>query len=124
MTEQADVALRSLYMRLLFDEDVSVEIAANLKSRGFDVLTVRDAGRLHLTDEAQLAFAVQEQRAIVTHNRLDFELLHAQYLAAEQPHFGIIIAKRRSQDAIVVRKLLSLLDSVSSEEMRNQLHYI
>lgn len=54
MTEQADAVLHALYMRLLFDEDVSVEIAANLKSRGFDVLTVRDAGRLHLADEAHL----------------------------------------------------------------------
>jgi len=111
-------------MRLYFDKDVSVEIAANLKSRGFDVLTVRDAGRRHLADEAQLACAVQEQRTSVTHNRADFELLHAQYLAAQQPHFGIIIAKRRPRDDIVVRKLLNLLDSVSSDEMRNQLRYI
>lgn len=124
MTEQADAALHPLYMRLLFDEDVSVEVAANLKSHGFDVLTVRDAGRLHLADEAQFAFAVQEQRALVTHNRVDFELLHEQYLASQHPHFGIIIVKRRPHDDIVVRKLLSLLDSVSSEEMRNQLRYI
>ncbi len=124
MTEQADATLHSLYMRLYFDEDASVDSAVNLASRGFDVLTVRDAGRLHLADEAQLAFAVQEQRAMVTHNRTDFELLHEQYLAAQQPHFGVIIAKRRPHDAIVVRKLLSLLDSLSGEEMRNQLRYI
>lgn len=124
MTEQADAVLHALYMRLLFDEDVSVEIVANLKSRGFDVLTVRDAGRLHLADEAQLAFAVQEERALVTHNRIDFELLHAQYLATQRRHFGIIIAKRRVQDYVVVRKLLSVLNSFSSEEMQNQLHYV
>ena len=64
MTEQADATLHSLYMRLYFDEDASVDSAVNLASRGFDVLTVRDAGRLHLADEAQLAFAVQEQRAM------------------------------------------------------------
>ena len=52
MTEQADTTLHSLYIRLYFDEDVCVEIAANLISRGFDVLTVRDAERRHLTDEA------------------------------------------------------------------------
>lgn len=123
MTE-ADATLFSLYMRLYFDEDVSVEIAANLKSRGFDVLTVRDAGRLRLTDEAQIAFAIQEQRAIVTHNRIDFELLHEKYLATQHLHFGIIIAKRRLHDDIVVRKLLNLLDQVSGDEMRNQLRYI
>lgn len=124
MTEPIDETLRVLYMRLYFDEDVSVDIATNLQSRGFDVLTVRDAGRLHLADEAQFAFAVQEQRAMVTHNRVDFELLHEQYLAAKLVHFGVIIAKRRPLDDIVVRKLLGLLDSVSGEEMRNQLRYI
>ncbi len=124
MTEQTDAALLSLYMRLYFDEDVSVEIATNLASRGFDVLTVHDAGRRHLADEAQLAFAIQEQRALVTHNRVDFELLHEQYLASQHLHFGIIIVKRRLHDEIVVRKLLSLFDSVTGEEMRNQLRYI
>lgn len=124
MTEEVDDSLHTLYMRLYCDGDVSVEIAANLVSRGFDVLTVRDAGRLRLADERQLAFAVSERRAMVTHNRADFELLHEQYLSAQAPHWGIIIAKRRPQDDIVVRKLLSLLDAVSGEEMRNQLRYI
>lgn len=119
MTEPIDETLRVLYMRLYFDEDVSVDIATNLQSRGFDVLTVRDAGRPHLADEEQFAFAVQEQRAMVAHNRVDFEVLHEQYLAAKHVHFGVIIAKRRPLDDIVVRKLLGLLDSVSGEEMRN-----
>ncbi|WP_297631552.1 DUF5615 family PIN-like protein [Caldilinea sp.] len=124
MTEQIDAALHSLYMRLYFDEDVSVEIAANLRSRGFDVLTVRDAGRLRLADEEQLAFAVEQRRAMVTHNRIDFELLHQQYFAEQRLHFGIIIVKRRPDDFVVVRKLLNLLDTVSADEMCNQLRYI
>ena len=56
MIERADVDFQSLYMRFYFDEDVSVDIAANLQQRGFDVLTVRDAGRLQLDDATQLAF--------------------------------------------------------------------
>ena len=41
--------------------------------RGFDVLSARDAGQLHLDDDEQLAFAVAQGRALVTHNRHDFE---------------------------------------------------
>jgi len=44
--------------------------------------------------------------------------------AAGQPHWGIIIAKRRASDAVVVHNLLALLDTATADEMRNQLRYI
>jgi hypothetical protein len=46
-----------LFIELYLDEDVDVLIADLLRARGFSVLTTRDAGRLHATDEEQLAFA-------------------------------------------------------------------
>jgi len=124
MTERADSDLQALYVRLYLDEDVSRDIVENLRQRGFDVLSARDAGQLHLDDDEQLAFAVAQGRALVTHNRHDFELRHQRYLSAGLPHFGIIIAKRRASDAAVVHKLLTLLDTVTADEMRGQLRYI
>jgi len=38
-------------------------------------------------------------------------------------HYGVIIVKRR-KDHEVVARLLSLLDEVTAEEMKNQLRYI
>lgn len=76
MSEHAHPELLVLYVRLYFDEDVSAGIVHNLRQRGFDVLSARDADRLHLDDEAQLAFAVSQKRALFTHNRYDFEQLH------------------------------------------------
>jgi hypothetical protein len=38
-------------------------------------------------------------------------------------HYGVIVATRR-RDADVVGKLLALLDTVTAEEMQNQLRYI
>ena len=73
MAERADQELQALYVRLYCDEDVSAGIVENLRQRGFDILSARDADRLHLDDAAQLAFAVAEQRALLTHNRYDFE---------------------------------------------------
>ncbi len=124
MTERADTELLPVYISLYFDEDIANEIVENLRHRGFDVLCARDIQRLSLTDEAQLAFAVAQQRAIVTHNRHDFERLHRRYLEEKLPHWGIIIAKRRRDSAIVVRKLLTLLDTFTAEEFREQLRYI
>ena len=39
MSEKADPELRSLYIPLYFDEDVSLAIVRNLQQRGFDVLS-------------------------------------------------------------------------------------
>lgn len=124
MTERAEKDLLPLYVRLYFDEDVSVDIVRNLRQRGFDALSTQEARRLQLDDDAQLAFAVQEQRALVTHNRRDFELRHERTLAEGKTHFGIIIARRRASDAAVVSRLLGLLNSVTAEDVVNQLRYI
>ena len=124
MSEQANEELLSLYIKLYFDEDVSVDIVNNLRTRGFDVACARDVGMLHRDDDAQLAFAVSQGRALVTHNRHDFEKRHAQYLEAGRTHCGIIIAKRRSRPAHIVSRLLDLLNQVTAEEMANQLRYI
>jgi hypothetical protein len=124
MAERADQELQALYVRLYCDEDVSAGIVANLRQRGFDILSARDADRLHLDDDAQLAFTVAEQRALLTHNRYDFEQQHTRYLAEARPHYGIILAMRRSSDSAVVAKLLALLNSVTGEEMINQLRYV
>ncbi|GAB4545808.1 MAG: hypothetical protein Fur002_20240 [Anaerolineales bacterium] len=95
----------------------------NLRTRGFDVLSVREAGARGKSDDEQMLYAVSQRRAIVTHNRVDFEKQHTKLLESGMTHYGVIIAKRR-RDAEVVGKLLALLDSVTVEEMQNQLWYI
>lgn len=116
--------MSALYVRLYFDEDVSCDIVENLRQRGFDVLSARDTYRLRLGDDEQLAFSIADGRAIVTHNRQDFELRHQRCLSEGRSHLGIIIAKRRARDAVLVHKLLTLLNTVTADEMRNQLRYI
>lgn len=124
MTEHADLDLQTLYVRLYFDEDVSVGVVENLRQRGFDVVCARDADRLRLDDEAQLALAAAGGRALVTHNRYDFEQLHRRYQAENRHHHGVILAMRRPNDAVVVGKLLALLNSTTADEMVDQLRYV
>ncbi len=79
---------------LYLDEDVSVLMAALLRSRGLDAVTAVAEQMLGLDDSAQLAHAAALGRCVLTHNRVHFESLHRQYLASGRDHAGIVIATR------------------------------
>ncbi len=115
--------MSGIFVILYFDEDVSSLLSKLLQSRGFDVLTTHEASQNGSSDEAQLAFATEQGRAILTHNRVDFERLAQLYIANGQSHSGIIIVVRRKPHDILQR-LLRLLDQVTVDEMRDQLRYI
>ena len=118
MTEPA------LFIRLYLDEDVSVFLAQLLRPHGFEVLTTREAKNLGCSDTAQLQFATARQHAILTHNRCDFEHLHEAALRDQQPHTGILIASRRASDFELARRIMTVLDTFTAEEVTNQLFYV
>ena len=115
--------MNHLFIDLSLDEDVDVLIADLLHVRGFTALTARDAGQLHKSDAEQLAYAANQHKALLTHNRADFEALAQAYFATGQSHSDIIIAVRRLPHAIVHR-LLYLLNHITADEMRDQVRYI
>ncbi|MGA2584157.1 MAG: DUF5615 family PIN-like protein [Tepidisphaeraceae bacterium] len=112
-----------LFISTYFDEDVSVLVCKLVRSRGFTVQTTLEAGRLGANDADQLAYAVERQMAILTHNRAHFESLASQYTATGKRHCGIIIAIRRPPYAIASR-LLALLNRTTAEEMDGQLVFL
>ncbi|MEH2171763.1 DUF5615 family PIN-like protein [Nostoc sp.] len=115
--------MSNLFIRLYLDEDVNVLVADLLKARGFDALTVRDAGQLHRSDEEQMAYAATQGRTLVTHNRTDFEELIRAYFDSEQMHYGVIYAVRRPPQELA-KRLLAILNQVTADEMENQVRYI
>lgn len=115
--------MNRLFAEVYLDEDVHVLIAELVRSYGFAATTARQEHKLGLVDEVQLAYAVQTEKVILTHNRIDFERLAESYFHAGKDHFGIIIAVRRSPYE-VARRVARILDHVSAEEMKNQLKYI
>jgi hypothetical protein len=112
-----------LFIELYLDEDVDINIAMLIRRRGFLASTAREAGMLQVDDAEQLAYAVTHKKAIVTHNRDDFLLLAKEYDVLGHEHWGIIIARRRSPYEIV-RRLVTLLNTVTADEFQNQVRYI
>jgi predicted nuclease of predicted toxin-antitoxin system len=115
--------MTDLFAALYLDEDVSGLVARLVRGRGYDVLTVREAGQAGKSDPEQLAFATGDGRTIVTHNRRDFEPLASEYAVRGQNHHGIIIAVRRSPYELA-QLLVNILDQLTADEMQNQLIYI
>ena len=112
-----------LFIELYLDEDVHVLVADLIQARGFQAITTRDAGQLNNSDPEQLAYAVAQQKTLVTHNRVDFERLVQKYFNRDKKHYGIIFAVRHSPQEIA-RRLLIILNNVTADEMENQVKYI
>lgn len=113
MSESPDTRL---FVSLYLDEDVSALVARLVRARGFDVLATLEADRIGQGDAEQLAFAAEQKRALVTHNRVDFEELAKQYLSQQKRHSGIIMAVRR-QPYELARRLLAVLNRFTADEM-------
>lgn len=113
----------TLFAKIYLDEDVDILVANLLSARGLEAKTAREQEMLGRLDPEQLAFAVFERSCLLTHNRLDFEKLHNTYLSIDQPHAGILIAKRRNPYEIAERVAI-LLDTLTADEIANQLFYV
>ncbi|PYS48658.1 MAG: hypothetical protein DMF68_12430 [Acidobacteria bacterium] len=112
-----------VFFEIYIDEDVSVLVADLLRARGFVTITTQESEQSGCSDLEQLEYAVREGKALLTHNRADFESLAQKYFSKGQTHHGIIIAVRRPPHEIV-RRLLTILNQVTADEMENQLRYI
>jgi hypothetical protein len=112
-------------IRFYVDEDAAEKaVVDGLRKSGVDVLTFAEAGRGEKTDEEQLDFASSEDRAIYTLNVAHFCRLHAEFQAAGRNHSGIVVIPRqRYSIGEKIRRLLSLAETVTAEDMKNRLEY-
>ena len=119
-----DDELTSLYGMLYLDQDVPVQLAGMLRAHGFDVLTTLEAGNLGQSDEQQLDYAIAHGRIVVTHNRIDFESLHAEYTSNERSHKGIIIAIQRRDLRVTRDRIVDLLNRYDRDQLVGNLFYL
>ncbi len=96
--------------RIYADEQFPRQVVQNLRSLGHDVLTVQEAGNTGLPDEDVLAFAISENRVVLTVNRRDFFRLHK----LEPGHSGIIACTR---DDDIARLTANINDAISNADI-------
>lgn len=110
-------------IKVLVDEDVWMGLAVALREAGYDAVSVNELERKGLSDDEQLAYAVEEGRALIVHNSQDYAPLAEAYFNTGQNHNGIIVA-RQFEKGELLRRVLALLDSVSPEQLANTLRFV
>ncbi len=96
---------------LYADENFSRPVIELLRTFGHDILTAQDAGNSgqRIPDEEVLAFAIRNERAVLTFNRRHFLRLHN----LQPDHTGIIIC---TEDLNRERLALRTNEAINSEE--------
>jgi predicted nuclease of predicted toxin-antitoxin system len=111
------------FIEIYLDENVHALIAKIIRSHGFKATTTHDAGRKGASDAEQLEYANEQGFVILTHDRTDFEKLAAEYFVSGKNHCGIIIIADNPPQEIA-RRMLSILNDFTADEMKNQIIYI
>ena len=102
------------------DENVSNAVAEGLRRRGIDVTTTPEMSLMGVSDEAQVVFALAQQRTIFTQDD-DFLRLHQTQIA----HAGIIYCHQGSRSTgEIIRALALIWEWVESEDMVGQVEFI
>lgn len=110
-------------VRLFTDEDVYASVVVALRRHGFDAVSTPEVNRTGSTDLAQLEWAAQEGRALVTFNVADFARLHHEWMIAGRHHSGLIVSQQRAIGDII-RRLLHLGQTLTAENMADRLEYL
>lgn len=109
--------------KLYLDESVSTILATILTQHGVDCQTARQAGRLGASDEAQLSYATQAGRAILTHDTRDFLRLAKKWHEAGRAHGGIILS-RQLPLLTLTQRLRTFLLNYRSADLTNQVLWL
>ena len=108
---------------LYLDEHVQFALREALKARGVHVLTTQEAGNIGKDDVSQLIFASQDDRVIFSYNKRHFARLHYEWMTRKRSHGGIVLSDQLSV-GVVLRRLMKLYFSLTSDDMKNRLEYL
>ena len=104
-------------LRFLLDEDMSDRVAAGLRERGIDAVSVHEIDRANqrIPDEEQLAYAAEQGRVLVTYNRADYQALDAAWRDGGRQHAGILWCAERTLPRRAIGDLIRALAAMSDE---------
>lgn len=112
-------------IQIYVDEDaVHRGLVHALRSRGVTVLTALEAGLNGEPDEQQLAYAIERECVLYSHNASDFHRLHTEWVSAGREHAGMILApQQRFSVGERLRRILCIRAAVSAERMRSRIEF-
>lgn len=106
-------------IKFYLDEHIPNAVARGLRHRGVDVLTVQDSGRSGLSDPKQLAFALSEQRMMITMDS-DFLILASQQVA----HAGIAYVSPTRSIGDLIGSVMLLYDVLTPDDVKNHVEFL
>ncbi len=107
-------------IRFHLDESVRAAIAVGLRSHGVDITTTSEAHLMGATDQQQIAYALAENRVIVTHDH-DF-LVQA---AGGSEHAGVCYCHQQKHSiGELLRALLLVNECCTQEEMQGHVEFL
>jgi hypothetical protein len=113
-------------VRLYLDEDaMDSDLVDALRARGVNLKTAYEAGMIEREDHDHLTYATKEKRVVYSFNVGHFCRLHAEALAGERNHAGIVVCgQQRYGVGEQMRRLLNLIVAKTAEEMHNHLEFL
>ncbi|HLG13795.1 MAG TPA: DUF5615 family PIN-like protein [Blastocatellia bacterium] len=111
---------------LYLDEDSQDnDLIHALRLRRVDVVGAWEAGMRQRDDQDHLLWATAQGRSLYGFNARDFYRLHTEFLVQGRSHRGIILAKQQHYSVgEQMRRLLRLIATSSTEEMKNQIEFL
>lgn len=106
-------------IKFYLDEHIPNAVARGLRRRRVEVLTVQDAGRSGLSDPEQLAFALSEQRMLITMDS-DFLILVSQRVT----HAGIAYVSPTRSIGELIGSVMLLYDVLTPDDVKNHVEFL
>ena len=113
-------------LSLHLDEDADAHALLNgLRHRGWDVSSSREQDLLRYSDDEQLVWAADRERALFIYNASDFCRLHAEFMRQGRHHAGIIIGDQQTASVgEEIRRLMRISEVKTAADMKDNLEFL
>lgn len=118
-------------MKLILDEHYANEVAAGLRAGGFDVVAVAERGLLGIEDEALLALAASERRALLTNNVRHLIPIASSWVASGREHCGLVctsdssMPRNKHTTGVYIETLRAFMSANPNERaLANQIRWL
>lgn len=114
-------------LRLLADENIRGSVIRGLLLRHPEpdlIVRVQDAGLRSADDEIILAFAAEQERIVVTHDRATMPEHAEERLTDGKAMPGVLVVSNRLSTGQTIDELLLIVECSEAEEWRGRIEYL